>query len=148
MGSTCLLISLLPNLLEAKKFYPKQSQRQLNLETINTSRRERRGAESGAGSGGGGGRIIRIIIAPPASHQVAQKRGWLRLLRAYLPHHPSPAKSSPLRIIPDIGDVGEAYRRILKRLQRRMKTSIEGRQDETFNLLQAALLARKKYSRF
>ena len=66
----CLLICLLPNLLEAKKFDLKQSQRQLNLETVDSSTRARRGAESVAGSGGGGGRIIRIMIAPPAPHQV------------------------------------------------------------------------------
>ena len=112
-----LTIFLMPNFLEAIQLNSEIGQKQPNLELI----RDRR--ETGE-SQGGEGRIIRIMVAPLPLHQVtkkalktlplfwfsiqvAQKRGWLRMLKAFLPHE----RYSKYSDYPEIDEVGKAYKR-------------------------------------
>ena len=112
-----LTIFLMPNFLEAIPLNSEIGQKQPNLELI----RDRR--ETGE-SQGGEGRIIRIMVAPLPLHQVtkralkiptlfwfsiqvAQKRGWLRMLKAFLPHE----RHSKYSDYPEIDEVGKAYKR-------------------------------------
>merc|ERR1719150_3355942 len=100
VNTSLLTIFLMPNFLDAIHLNSEIGQKQANLELI----RDRR--ETGE-SQGGEGRIIRIMVAPLPLHQVAQKRGWLRMLKAFLPHE----RYSKYSDYPEIDEVGKAYKR-------------------------------------
>merc|ERR1712130_301998 len=106
----CILICLLPNLLEATKsnsklsklrqIYSARERREPQTGVAAGRGRERRGrgqargrVKRGAETGSAGERIIRIMIAPPPPHQVGPRTSWLR---AYLP---PPQGGSQARIL-------------------------------------------------
>ena len=112
-----LSIFLMPNFLEAIQLNSEIGHKQPNLELIRVRRETRE-------SQGGEGRIIRIMVAPLPLHQVtkrelkplplfwfsiqvAQKRGWLRMLKTFLPHE----RYSKYSDYPEIDEVGKAYKR-------------------------------------